>query len=484
MDRRLESREDEGSAFVTRRALLGKGAASLAATTALAGCGLFGGGDSGDGNTDAPDRDPDRGPTPVERSPADASDEGGQQPEAWRDRSVTRVDVAPGEEVSGIVRDVDPNELLVFPSGRFRWSRETTVTADGWGIWCQSDTVFDVPPGFGDGGEGEVLATDTDDAAADDFLLKNLAFDSEGRAAPGLGLGVRQRATVDGLEYWMNGPTSTGEQENGIRAHVEDPDGQLTITDYAQFNNGNIGTFGDGDGRIGIWVGPRHEGTVHLRNPVLQGFPNNACYVSHQRGDVVVEGGLLMNNNVSAVRVSGGVAVRDTTIVIDVDRFRAGAGVVDGGAHNTRGLWGDTTGAGTAGGTATGVSFVINSYHRSTGLATTLRNPIVTLRDCQFALNADTVAIRADDGEIAVEDGNFVGAAEGAVAGVAEVSGSDNNVAPDVDPGAVPFSSRADTEFDWSRTHLLTPGRFDALVGSNDAPDPNAGNSSGGTNGG
>lgn len=471
MDRGLESRDDEGDTLVSRRTLLRNGVASIAATTALAGCGLFGGDDPGERNTAAPDRDP------AERSPGGAADQV-EQPAAWENFSVTRVDVTPGDEVSGIVRDVEPNELLVFPAGRFRWSRETTVTTDGWGIWCQPDTVFEVPPGFGDGEEGEVISTDTDDETADDFLLKNLAFDSDGRAAPGLGLGVRQRATVDGLEYWMNGPMSNGTQENGIRAYVEDPDGQLTITDYAQFNNGNIGNFGDGDGRIGIWVGPRHEGTVHLDNPVLQGFPNNACYVSHHQGTVLVEGGLLMNNNVAAVRVSDGVEVRDTTIVIDVDRFREGDGVVEGREHNTRGLWGDSSGAGSAGGIATGVSFVINSYERSTGLATILQNPLMTLRDCQFALNTDTVGIRADGGEIAVEGGNFVGSAEGAVAGIETVSGSDNNVAPRIDPGDVPFSSRTNRAFDWNRTHLLTPGRFGALVGSSDGPDPNATNSS------
>ncbi|MFC6976812.1 hypothetical protein ACFQL1_22290 [Halomicroarcula sp. GCM10025709] len=64
---------------------------------------------------------------------------------------------------------------------------------------------------------------------------------------------------------------------------------------------------------------------------------------------MIVEDGLLMNNNVSAVRVSGGVEVRDTTIVIDTERYTDGPGVIDGGQHNTRGVWGDNRGRGLTG---------------------------------------------------------------------------------------------------------------------------------------
>lgn len=450
MTRRLTSSDGDPTS-VDRRTFLRNCALTIGSSVPLAGCPFRR--DEEPVETDSEER---RTAPPV----GTATDDPGEEdttPTAWEEYSVTQVDAAPGDEVSEIFQAIEPNELLVFPPGRFSWSNETVVTVDGWGLWCQPDTVFEVPPGIGDGEEADMISTERRQDIADDFLLKNVTFDSTDRAAPGVSLAVRNQATVDGLEYAMNGPTSRGRHENGIRAYVRNSEGTLTIRDYRQFNNGNIGSFGGGDGRVGIWVGPEHEGTVHLQNPVLQGFPNNACYVSHHQGTVIVEGGLLMNNNVSAVRVSGGVEVRDTTIFIDVDRYRDGAGVVDGNAHNTRGLWGDNPEAGSPGGTATGVSFILNSYDRCTGLATMLENPIMTLQDCQFLLNEDIVAIRADGGEIVVENCTFDGEADGATAGVDSISGSNNVVAPNIEPGDVPIHSRTGFSFEWDRTHTSTP---------------------------
>lgn len=366
------------------------------------------------------------------------------------------VDVAEGDAVTGVVEAVDGGELLVFPPGRFAWPRTARVTVDDWGIRCHADTVFEVPAGWGDGEEAPVLATHYDDSTADNVLLENLAFDAPGRAAPGLHLAARTRARVDGLRYEMNGPLSNRWHYNAVRAYAEEPDGIVRIDDLRQFNNGDLGGYGAGDSRTGVWVGPKNRGTVHLHNPVLQGFPNNACYVSRQPGTVVVEGGLLLNNNVSAVRVSGGVEVRDTTIYIDVDGYLNGPGVIQAPAHNTRGVWGDNRAAGTDGGLVTGVSTILKSYRRSTGLATILENPWMTVRDSQFLLDAPIAAVQADAGEIAVVDCDFASGGARATAGVGRITGSANRVAEGVDPGAVPVAARRD-DFEWAATHPETP---------------------------
>jgi hypothetical protein len=372
--------------------------------------------------------------------------------------SVTTVDVDPGEEVSGIVDEVESGELLVFPPGRYAWTAGTHVTADGWGIWCHEDTVFEVPTGWGDGEEAEVIATYDRHGVADDFLLHGLTFDAEGRAAPGIHLGVARDATVDGLTYLMDGPTTDQRHENALAAYVKDPDGTLTIEDYRQFNNGALGRAGNGHSRIGIWVGPRNEGTVYLSNPVLQGFPNNGCYVSKQPGRVVVEGGLLANNNVSAVRVSGNVEVRGTTVLIDLHRYLDGPGILGGEAHNMRGFWGEARGAGTEGGLVRDVSVVLQSYRRCTGLATLVENPRMTLRGCQFYLGTAIDALQPDDGELVVEDCVFDGPAA-ATAGIGTISGASNDVDPPVEPGTVPVADADGATFDWSATHPETPGR-------------------------
>lgn len=437
-----EGTGSDGSSDVCRRNFLRKSALTTLAATFSTGCITQLLPRRGD-----PERT--RRDGPPQRSPLEV-----------RDTSIVRADVTPGSDVSGVVGDVGSGEVLVFPSGQFSWSEPVTVTAEHWGIWCQEDTVFTVPPGTGTGESAELLSTHGRDGIADHFHLSNLTFDSPGRAAPGIRLGARSAATVSDLEYRMNGPLSDGEQENGINAYVKDPGGYLEIGDYEQFNNGDLGGFGDGDSRIGIWVGPRNEGTVSIRNPVLQGFPNNACYVSSQPGTVVVEGGLLANNNVSAVRVSGGVTVRDTTIYIDIDRYLEGPGVLDADAHNTRGLWADARGAGEAGGTATGCSLIVNSSRWSSGLVTNVKNPRMTVEECQFLLNADIEGVRATDGRIVVRNCAFDGVVCGTTAGVGDIRGSGNAVAPWIESGDVPVHGADGHEFDWEQTELeSSPGR-------------------------
>jgi len=368
------------------------------------------------------------------------------------------VDVAEGDEVSGIIEDISSGERLVFPPGRFTWSDSALVTIDDWGIQCQPNTVFDIPAGWGDGDTGHVLRTVSSTEVADNFTLEQLTFDSAGRAAPQLRLGVRTNARLDGLQYRMNGPTSNGQQGNGITAFVTDPNGRLDIDRYHQFNNGDLGAYGKGNSRVGIYVGSRNSGTIHLTDPVLQGFPNNACYVSRHPGTVVLEGGLLMNNNVSSIRVSGGVEVIDTTVVLDIDRYLEGAGVINASSHNMRGVWGDSRGTSTPGGTISGVSVIVESIQRSTGLVTILENPFMVVEESQFLLNTDKVGIVADKGEIAVRNSDFAGASNGSTAGTGDISGAGNRVATKIDPGAVPVVSE-NPEFDWSLTHEDTPNR-------------------------
>jgi hypothetical protein len=353
-------------------------------------------------------------------------------------------DVSPGDEVSMLVNDIESGELLVFPPGKFKWAGQATVVADNWGIMCHKDTVFEVPAGIGDGEEHELLSTFSRERASDYFLLENLTFDSPGRAAPAIHLGVEKLAHVAGLHYKMNGPLSDQWQENGLRAFVTEADGVLWVDDYTQFNNGDLGGYGGGDSRIGIWVGPRNDGTVHLSNPILQGFPNNACYVSRQPGTVIIEGGLLMDNNVSAVRVSGGVVVRGTTIYLDVDRYLEGPGVLEADAHNTRGVWGDNHGPGTNGGLVTDTTFILRSYRKSYGLATILRNRKMTIRNCHFILDSDIVGVVADNGEIVVENSAFGGQSLGSVAGTGNITGSGNSVARNIAPGDIPFTRRCE----------------------------------------
>lgn len=372
------------------------------------------------------------------------------------------VDASENDEISDLVNGIKSGQRLIFPSGRFKWTEEVRITADNWGIRCQDDTVFEVPAGMGDGNDRRVLVTHDKDRTADQVQLENLTFDSSGRSAPSILLSVRNTGHINGLEYQMNGPLSNQPQQNGLRAYVENNDGWLQIDNYRQFNNGDLGAYAKGDSRIGVYVPPTSHGTIVIQNPVLQGFPNNACYVSRQPGTVVIAGGLMINNNVSAVRVSGNVLVRNTTIYIDTDRYLDGPGRIDAPDHNTRGLWGDNRKEGANGGLITGVSCILKSYQRCTGIATILENPWMSVQNSQFLLDTDVECIRAEDGQISVVDCNFAGGSAGTTAGVGEITGTGGQIASNIDPGVVPVQGRK-SEFNWNLTHLETPNRSDSV---------------------
>jgi len=365
------------------------------------------------------------------------------------------VQIANGEEVSGIIDDVESGQLLVFPAGRFTWTEPVKVAETfDWGIRCQPDTVFEVPEGWGDGEKRYLL----DARESDNFLLEQLTVDAPGRAAPGVRVATSGRAQVNGLHYRCDGPTSIRKHTIGLNAFATRPSGLVRVDNYRQFNNGDIGGYGGGDTRIGVWVGAANEGTVHLVNPVLQGFPNNACYVSRQPGQVIIQDGFLVNNNVSAVRVSDGVEVHDTTIGLSLDGYLGGDGVFRGGKHNTRGFWGDVNNeSADSGGLISGCSVILQDYHNATAMVLPGDNPDMTVRDTQFFLGATIDAVHAlrVAGPVEITDCTFDGPEVGCTAGVGDIVGWRNDVAKSIDHGDVTVESRS-AEFDWDRVHPLT----------------------------
>ncbi|WP_255196456.1 hypothetical protein [Halorarius litoreus] len=375
-----------------------------------------------------------------------------------------QVDVSEGEEVSGIVQNVNSGEVLVFPSGTFTWSDEVVLHLEDWGIRCEPDTVFQVPDGFGEGSKELLLKTDGGGStSSDNYYLENLTFDSVGRSSPGMALACLEVAHINGLEYRMNGPFGNNFQTNGLAVTCKSDTGTLRIDDYKQFNNGDIGQY-EGSTRIGVYARNSNVGTIHLVNPVLSGFPNNGCYVSRTPGSVIIEGGLLMNNNVSAVRVSGGVEVYDTTVVIDTDAYRDGAGQLTDGAHNTRGFWGDGNHDYSKGGLISGCDVILQSYERSTGLVSNgFQNDKLDVRDTQYLVNASLDGVlQAGDNVIDVDNSTFDGGSTGSTLGTTDtgsITGSSDNAHPDFDFGAVPIASTDNYGFDWSLTHPETPNR-------------------------
>ena len=122
--------------------------------------------------------------------------------------------------------------------------------------------------------------------------------------------------------------------------------------------------------------------------------------------------------------------------------------MIEADAHNTRGAWSDMRERGEAGGSLTGVSFVLQNYRNTQELADILENPYMTLENCQFLLNDTIEAVSADTGEIDVSGCRFDGNATDSAAGVGDITGSDNHLHPDIDPGQVTVASNDNYAFD------------------------------------
>ncbi|WP_276251632.1 hypothetical protein [Haloarcula rara] len=126
----------------------------------------------------------------------------------------------------------------------------------------------------------------------------------------------------------VRGPVESEENKSRFRFDARDPDSTVRLDNF-NLPDGDVGY-----GRaIGIYVGLDHEGTVHLTNCHVEGFPNNGLYAGPYGksdgggGRVLVERCLFVNNNIDGVRLGGdGDTIRDSVIVQeDVPAYVNGA---------------------------------------------------------------------------------------------------------------------------------------------------------------
>ncbi|WP_436926718.1 PKD domain-containing protein [Halosimplex amylolyticum] len=376
-----------------------------------------------------------------------------------------QVDVSPGDEVSDIIDNVQAGELLVFPSGTFQWSSAVQhIGRTDFGIRCQSDTVFEIPAGWGDSTQlGTQQILDLSDC--DNFLLENLTFDSPGRAAPGMKLQCDTAGHVKNLHYACDGPLSHDAHDFGMVPYVSDPNGLLLIENYRQHNNGDIGGYGSGDSRGAVWTGRAHEGHIYFSNPVLSGFPNNIFYTGRTTGQITIEDGFLANSNVSAVRCSGTTTVRNTTVYMDIDTYMDGPGTLNEGAHNFRAFWGETGGGvGEPGGTIENCDVVVESLWYSSSLFNIEDAEYMDISGTQVLLDSENLNIRDgvvvdhDSVESTLENCRFDGVDTEVPLGDGPLGGSNIYANPDMNHGTLPVTSTTDYAFDWSTVHPETPG--------------------------
>jgi hypothetical protein len=207
-----------------------------------------------------------------------------------------------------ITEAVDDYTLLKFPPGEYKLTdRSVVLGATNLGFVGEGDVRFTVPANFNE----KVLIVDDGTGV----LFENIDLDlTADGATPGLHLGANDDLEVHDVEFIGQGihPDSDPRDEGGgdpsvtnaFTPIVRSSDGTGRVTNVTAENAGLMGAYNGGDGRVGVWIGISHQGTIELENCHIEGFPNNGLYCSRTYGAVQVEGGVFRNNDITQVRLS------------------------------------------------------------------------------------------------------------------------------------------------------------------------------------
>ena len=299
-----------------------KAIGGLSGITYLAGC-------PGSRDEGEPESDPE---TPaVEQTPGDVQTQGEPTPSQERtpgiqrggiefDRVVNAVDdlgLDPtGNEPFGkVLTEVPDGTLVQFPEGTYQfganrlWIGEQTIGMEGTG------RVTLVPP---EGNNEHILTADGGNALYfGGFNVDQTIPETVGAFR----LIARQRVYIEDVQFFGRGDRSTDHVNNMLHVSLEDPDGQGVVRNVVSKRN-HWAKYANGSGRIGIWSGSRHRGTVRIVDCDLREFGNNALYTSRCPGKVQVEDSYFENNNASSVRIGGeGSYAENCLFVVDLEKY-------------------------------------------------------------------------------------------------------------------------------------------------------------------
>ncbi|WP_237561142.1 hypothetical protein [Halococcus sediminicola] len=223
------------------------------------------------------------------------------------------------------IRDAaDSFTLLRFPPGEYLITEKNVILDEtNVGFLGEGDVRFTVPKNYNE----KMLIVDRGTGV----LFENIDVDLRAAGAtPGLLFGADDDLEVHDVEYIGQGihPDSDPRgQGNGNPAVtyafypiIRSSDGTGTVSNVVAKNAGLMGAYNGGNGRVGVWIGLSHKGTVTLESCRFEGFPNNGLYCSRTGGAVQVEGGVFRNNDITQVRLSNTDShVKDAVISADFD---------------------------------------------------------------------------------------------------------------------------------------------------------------------
>ena len=144
---------------------------------------------------------------------------------------------------------------------------------------------------------------------------------------------------VENVEYLGRG-THSGDSRTpyALVAHAESTDATGTVKNLVAKKGSAWAHYNGADGRIGIFAGGGHEGTLRIVDCQLEEFGNNGIYANDNTGNVQVIGGVYRNNNVDAIRIGGaGSYVDGALIEVDPAKY-TGPRTKEDRAFNMRGI--------------------------------------------------------------------------------------------------------------------------------------------------
>ncbi|NHN58572.1 MULTISPECIES: hypothetical protein [Halorussus] len=222
-----------------------------------------------------------------------------------------------------IAEAAEPGTKLVFPDGEYLFSMNKAIgswddyqNAAGGpvGLVGQGDATFTVPEGFCDyflrvyGNTIEFRDIDVN------LEKPNTSAGFKAYSANGV--------RIENVTYHGRGAHTDSQVPFACMPVVSNSDATGLVRNLVAHEGSQGGTYKNGQGRGGIWVGFETHGTVRIKDVDLREFGNNAIYASRTPGAVQVEGGYFLNNNASSIRISGeGSYVDGATIEIDPDKY-------------------------------------------------------------------------------------------------------------------------------------------------------------------
>jgi hypothetical protein len=234
------------------------------------------------------------------------------------------------------------------------------------------------------------------------FLLENVTFhNGDGSGAIGNRFKIEDGLQVRNVEHTGFNPTDGNGGVDNLDPQVIDPDGRAVVDGLVRRGPTHIVSHGhlDGNSNEGVmWLGPKHEGELLIRNTHIANTGTNAIYARAATGTITVEGCTFVNNNQASIRIGGsGATVRDTDFVVDTDSAHPDN---RGEYINPNGLVWETGDRGDVGGLVENCTFTYRSAPEKTKAALWADGSAgaFTVRGCRFEIGTPgVVAVRVDD---------------------------------------------------------------------------------------